>query len=109
MGFQRRGGLFGGGDVSVLSHEVAEWLDDPYLDNATPAWGHIGQVSGCQGNLEVGDPLSGTTMPVAMPTGVFHPQEQAFTSWFFHQTPSTGVNGWYSMGGSFTTPAAACT
>src|SRR5499427_10450585 len=46
-----------GGDVSVTSHEIAEWLDDPDTNNPTPAWGHTGQVSGCQNNLEVGDPL----------------------------------------------------
>jgi hypothetical protein len=44
-------------DVSILSHEIAEWYDDPYLNNLTPPWGHIGQVGGgCQNNLEVGDP-----------------------------------------------------
>lgn len=101
--------LFGTPDVSIVSHEVAEWLDDPYLDNGTPAWGHTGQVSGCQADLEVGDPLTGTNLTVAMPAGVYHPQEQVFTSWFLHQTPSTGVNGWYSMNGTFTTPAAPCT
>ena len=49
-------------DISVLSHEVGEWLDDPFGNNPTPAWGNTGQVKGhCQANLEVGDPLTGTT------------------------------------------------
>ena len=34
--------------------------------NPTPKWGHIGQVSGCQSNLEVGDPLSGTNAPAVL-------------------------------------------
>ena len=60
---------FGGiHDVGIVTHEVGEWLDDPVVTNPTPAWGHIGQVSGCQANLEVGDPLTGTEMKVKMPT-----------------------------------------
>src|SRR5205823_808251 len=41
-------------DIASLSHELAEWLDDPTGANPTPAWGNTGQVSGCQSNLEVG-------------------------------------------------------
>src|SRR5690348_1655945 len=54
-------GFFNGvADTSVFAHEISEWINDPTGDNPTPAWGHTGQVSGCQDNLEVGDPLSGT-------------------------------------------------
>jgi hypothetical protein len=101
-------GLFkGSDDVSALSHELGEWMNDPNGNNATPAWGHIGQVQGCQSNLEVGDPLSGTTVPVAMNGVTYHPQELAFFSWFFRQSPSIGVNGWYSSNGTFTKGAGA--
>jgi hypothetical protein len=96
-------------DVGVLAHELGEWYDDPLVSNATPRWGHVGQVSGCQGNLEVGDPLSGHFIEVPMPNGlVYHPQELAFFSWFFGQKPSLGFDGWYSMGGTFRTSAAPC-
>jgi hypothetical protein len=102
-------GLFtGSSDVSVLSHEVAEWLDDPFTVNPTKPWGHVGQVTGCQANLEVGDPLSGTVTTVTMNSKVYHLQELAFVSWFYHQTPSTGVHGWYSNLGTFTSAAASC-
>jgi hypothetical protein len=47
-------------DIAALSHEVGGWMDDPLGSNATPAWGNVGQVSGCQSNLEVGDPLTGS-------------------------------------------------
>jgi hypothetical protein len=96
-------------DVSVLSHEVGEWLDDPSGGNPTPLWGHIGQVGGCQGNLENGDPLSGTLLPgVMMPNGVtYNLQELAFFSWFFRQVPSLGVNGWFSNNGTFMSGAGA--
>lgn len=96
-------------DVAAMSHEIGEWLDDPTGNNPTPAWGKIGQVSACQGNLEVGDPLSGTNFTVTMSNAyVYHLQELAFKSWFFRDTPSTGVNGWYSSRGTFTTPSKPC-
>ncbi len=95
-------------DIGAISHEFGEWMNDPFVNNATPAWGHIGQVSGCQGNLEVGDPLSDTSVTVKMGNGVtYHPQELAFFSWFYRQNPSIGVNGWYSSNGTFTTGAGA--
>jgi hypothetical protein len=101
-------GLFGvsGMDIATATHEVAEWMDDPFGSNATPAWGHIGQVPGCQGNLEAGDPLSGTEAPrIVMPNGfTFHLQELAFFSWFFTNR-STGVGGWFSDNGTFLTNA----
>ena len=101
---------FGGTtDVAAISHEIAEFLNDPFGNNPTPAWGHIGQVSGCQGNLEVGDPLSGTNFKVSPPNPggpTYHLQELAFFGWFFGD--SYGVNGWYSTRGTFTTGSAAC-
>jgi hypothetical protein len=96
-------------DVSVLAHEVAEWYDDPLINNATPPWGHTGQVSDCQNNLENGDPLTGRLHQVEMPNGfAYHPQELAFFSWFFNQVPSLGINGWYSNYGRFLEPAELC-
>jgi hypothetical protein len=95
-------------DVSALSHEVGEWLDDPFGGNPTKPWGNIGQVSGCQSNLEVGDPLSGTTVAVSTSGHTYHPQELAFFSWFYHSSPSLGVNGLFSSNGSFTSAAAPC-
>lgn len=95
-------------DISAMSHEVGEWQNDPSTANPTPAWGHIGQVSGCQSNLEVGDPLSGTTFKTSLNGFTYHPQELAFFSWFYRQKPSEGVNGWYSDQGTFKTPAKAC-
>ena len=85
-----------------------EWQNDPNTVNPTPSWGNIGQVSGCQTNLEVGDPLSGTTIADNLNGFTYHPQELAFFSWFYHQNPSLGVNGWYSNKGTFKTFAAPC-
>lgn len=90
-------------DVSITSHEVAEWANDPFGNNPTPAWGHVGQVPGCQANLEVGDPLSGTLAPPIFNRKngfTYHMQELAFFSWFYG-APSVGVNGWFSNNGTF--------
>jgi hypothetical protein len=95
-------------DIHALSHELGEWMDDPLINNSTPAWGNIGQVSGCQGNLEVGDPLTGTAFNTVLGGFTYHPQELVFFSWFSRQSPSIAVNGWYSFKNTFTTPAAAC-
>jgi hypothetical protein len=102
-------GVFSGtSDISVLTHEVAEWLDDPNAINPTPPWGHIGQVTGCQNNLEVGDPLSGTIEPIALGGMTYHVQDLAFTSWFYRQKPPTTYNGRYSLFATLKRPAAAC-
>jgi hypothetical protein len=102
-------GLFGSTSSAIapMSHEVAEWMDDPIGMNLTPVWGHTGQVTGCQNNLEDADPLSGTLFPPVMMSNGFTyaPQELAFFSWFFRQKPSIGVNGWYSDNGTFITDA----
>jgi len=97
-------GLFGvsGLDTAVASHEVGEWMDDPFGNNPTPPWGHTGQVGACQNNLEVGDPLTGTEAPrILMPNGfTYHLQELAFFSWFY-SSRSVGVGGWFSDNGTF--------
>jgi len=105
-------GVLGAHDISATSHEVGEWMDDPFGTNPTPNWGHTGQVSGCQNNLEVGDPLSGSTFNSAginMPNGItYHPQQLAFFSWFYGQIPSLGAGGMYSDAGVFSGPAPSC-
>jgi hypothetical protein len=110
LGDYDNSGAFGKGvqDISALTHEVGEWQNDPTGVNPTPAWGHIGQVSGCQSNLEVGDPLSGTNFNIKLGGFTYHSQELAFFSWFYRQKPSLGVNGWYSDQGTFKVPAKAC-
>jgi hypothetical protein len=96
-------------DIGPLSHEIAEWYDDPFVNNVTPPWGHTGQVEGCQATLEVGDPLTGHVLEIPMPNGLtYHPQELAFFSWFFNQVPSLGIGGVYSVDGTLTSPAALC-
>jgi hypothetical protein len=105
--YDTEGGFVNIHDTSILAHELGEWMDDPTGVNPVPHWGHIGQVSGCQTNLEVGDPLTGTNITVSMPNHVtYHLQELAFFSWFYDQTPSIAVNGWYSSNNTFKSDAA---
>jgi hypothetical protein len=106
-------GVFGPSalDTAIMSHEVGEWMDDPIGNNPTPAWGHTGQVAGCQNNLEVGDPLTGINFPnVTMPNGfTYHLQELAFFSWFYG-APSIAVNDWFSDHNTFKSDAGpVCT
>jgi hypothetical protein len=99
-------------NISILAHEVAEWMDDPLVTNATPAWGNIGQVSGCQSNWEPGDPLTGTDFPpITMSNGLtYDPQELAFWSWYYNAktTASDGAGGKFSSNGTFGGPSKAC-
>jgi hypothetical protein len=103
-------GAFGSSvqNTTVMSHEIAEWMNDPTGANPTPAWGNIGQVSGCQANLEVGDPLSGTLEIPSDTATVYRVQDLAFKSWFYHDSPSIGANGWYSLFGTFRSSALPC-
>jgi hypothetical protein len=107
-----------GGDTSVMSHELGEWMDDPNGVNPVPAWGAEGQVQAgnCQDNLEVGDPLSpGFSTPTKSflltnsSTGVTYTlQELAFYSWFLGSKPSLGAGGKYSDNGTFAGYSKAC-
>jgi hypothetical protein len=99
-----------GQNVTGTSHELAEWANDPFVNNPTPSWGHTGQdPHSCQGNLEVGDPLTTShfTVQPTRPGGmVYNLQELAFMGWFFDQ--NFGVNGWYSDRDTFTTGSTIC-
>ncbi len=106
--YDNTGDFKGAGDTSILAHEVGEWMNDPIGINPTKPWGNIGQVSGCQGNLEVGDPLTGISITRRLNGKRYHLQELAFFSWFYHSSPSLGVNGWFSSNGTFRTSAAPC-
>src|SRR5215469_7533891 len=76
-------------DVSALSHEVGEWMDDPFVDNP-----------GCGGLLEVGDPLEGEAnfggFPYTLNGFTYNLQDLVFLQ-YFGQSPSTSVNGWWSF------------
>jgi hypothetical protein len=99
-------------DIHGLSHEVAEWLTDPFVNNAVAPWSAPGY--GCQGVLEVGDPLVGKWFPLgpnpydAGGDGKWHPQDEAYLAWFAHQSPSPSLFGQYTYANTFASPATGC-
>jgi len=88
-------------DIHALTHEVGEWLDDPFGSNIVPTWGNVGQVSGCQNNLEDGDPVTGKAFTVTLNSFTYHPEDLVFFSWFARQSPSIAVNGQYTFKKTF--------
>ena len=89
-------------DIHVASHEFGEWLDDPLIPNTNivPAWGHVGQVGGCQNNLETGDPVTGKAFTISVggtAPFTYHPEDLVFLPWFARISPSTSVNGWFTF------------
>ena len=80
-------------DVSALSHEIGEWMDDPFFGSNTV---------GCQDNsqLEVGDPLEGRANGGAFPYKVgnftYNLQSLVFLG-YFGAPRSTSVHKWLSF------------
>jgi hypothetical protein len=95
-------------NIDILSHEVSEWLADPFARNPVPAWESplplASNFYGCSALLETGDPL----IDVAFQKNGYQLQDEAFLSWFAHQTPSIAINGQYSYLGTFTAPSPLC-
>ncbi|HZR31512.1 MAG TPA: hypothetical protein VFA76_06635 [Terriglobales bacterium] len=95
-------GLFTNGlkDMTAISHEVAEWINDPFVNNIVPGWSIPINPGYCVSNLlEVGDPIdsfSDASFPVTLNGKTYHPQDEAYFSWFAHQSPSKALHGQYS-------------
>jgi hypothetical protein len=79
-------------DIDAVSHEVAEWMDDPFTAN------HVN----CQDNsiLEVGDPIEVLpnygTFTVKLNKFTWHPQSLAMMPYFGDAT-SVSANGWTAL------------
>ncbi|MGH6888189.1 MAG: hypothetical protein ACREHF_03170 [Rhizomicrobium sp.] len=79
-------------DVSALSHEIGEWLDDPFVDN------HVN----CTDNslMEVGDPLEGGPnyggYPYTLNGFTYNLQSLEFIG-YFGAPRSTSVNSWLAF------------
>lgn len=97
-------------DVHGLSHEVSEWLDDPFINNAVNPWlTPTAPQYGCTSDLEVGDPVVGYGFTVKMPNGVaYHPEDEVFYSWFARQSPSISSAGYYTYLNNFASVAQGC-
>jgi hypothetical protein len=91
-------GLFGSsiGDVTPMSHEISEWMNNPFGANVVPAWQPVGSSAGCQTNLETADPvaaLPNAGYPVNLDGFTFHPQTQVLLPWFTRQGAQDSIDG----------------
>jgi hypothetical protein len=125
-------------DIHALSHEIAEWADDPFVNNTVQPWlTPTAPQYGCTNILETGDPVvaigfaKGTNTFEQGPNpngtqsadGYYHPEDEAFLPWFMRlspnhvseptQTPSTNIGRYTFMGDlnpfpGFRQPATGC-
>lgn len=120
-GFPARGRGFS--DIHSVSHEVSEWMDDPFVTNAVQPWfASTAPQYGCTALLETGDPVLGFWFPLsgnpdAAANSLWHPQDEVFLSWFARNGESSALapsDGRYTyMGGDaggplYTSPAPGC-
>ena len=101
-------------DITPLSHEISEWVNNPFGVNLVPAWQSPGAPGGCQTNLETADPLASLPnagYPVNLDGFTYHPQSQVLLSWFMRQGPSYSLDGAYSFPDPnlMTRPSQPCT
>lgn len=99
-------------DVGALSHELAEWLNDPFVRNMAPPWTLPQATTGnCENRVEAGAPLVGKAFAVRSAVNrrsvTYHLQDAAFLAWF-SRYPSNAYNGWYSYLGTLQTSASGC-
>ena len=90
-------------DIHAISHEIAEWADDPFVNNTVEPWlTPTAPQYGCTGVLETGDPVVG--IGFAMGTnnafqgpnpdgtqsadGYYHPEDEALLPWFMRLPPN---------------------
>ncbi len=125
-------------DIHALSHEIAEWADDPFVNNTVEPWlTPTAPQYGCTGVLETGDPVVAIGFAMGTNTfqqgpnpngtqsadGYYHPEDEALLPWFMRtapnnvseptQSPSTNVGRYTLMGDlnpfpGFRQPATGC-
>jgi hypothetical protein len=84
-------------DINSLSHEIAEWIDNPFGINVVPPYPIPGAPPGfCSADLETGDVLSGVWFSVPgnpNPAAglVWHPQDEVFLNWFARNGEDPGL------------------
>ena len=109
-------GIFDPGiqDVTALSHETSEALNDPFGNNIVPTWQYPTMPATCQANLETGDPvevLGNSTVPIVTrekhEVFQYHPQTEALLQWFEIGDPSNAIGGAFSYPDTTALPRAA--
>jgi hypothetical protein len=100
-------------DIHALSHEIAEWMEDPFGINTVQQWHSFTPLPAgiCSSVLEIGDPVSGVWFPMQgnpNPAAgrVWHPQDEVFLNWFARNGEAHAlapVDGRYTYMGTLTT------
>ena len=114
--------IFGGyvGDVVSLSHELSEWVSDPFGGNFTPGWDIPFTTSAqCYSGYEADtlevcdqlDPYIGSGGVFSIPSGSFtyHLEDRVFLDFFTRTGHSNAANGSFSFFGFVTAPTDNCT
>jgi len=91
-------------DIHALSHEIAEWADDPFVNNTVEPWlTPTAPQYGCSGLLETGDPVVAIGFAMGTNTfqqgpnpngtqsadGYYHPEDEVHLPWFMRTAPNT--------------------
>ena len=125
-------------DIHALSHEIAEWADDPFVNNSVQPWlTPTAPQYGCTGILETGDPVVAIGFAIGHNTfqqgpnpngtqsadGSYHPEDEVYLPWFMRtspnnvseltQSPSVNIGRYTFMGDlnpfpGFRQPATGC-
>jgi len=125
-------------DIHAISHEIAEWADDPFVNNLVEPWlTPTAPQYGCTDILETGDPVVAIGFAMGTNTfqqgpnpngsqsadGYYHPEDEALLPWFMRtapntvseptQSPSTNIGRYTFMGDlnpfpGFRQPATGC-
>jgi hypothetical protein len=97
-------------DIHAMSHEVQEWMDDPFVNNIVNPWlTPTAPQYGCTAYLETGDPVVGYGFKVTMSNGVtYHPEDEVHFSWFARESPSRAAQKYYTYLNNFPGVAQGC-
>jgi hypothetical protein len=91
-------------DIHALSHEIAEWADDPFVNNLVQPWlTPTAPQYGCTSILETGDPVVGIGFAMGSNNfrqgpnpdgtqsadGFYHPEDEVLLPWFMRTAPNT--------------------
>jgi len=96
-------------DIHGLSHEVQEWMDDPFVNNVINPWlTPTAPQYGCTSYLETGDPVVGYGFKISLGGTTYHPEDEAHYSWFARESPSRAASGYFTYLNNFPSVAAGC-
>ena len=85
------------GDIAPISHEIAEAINDPFVDNETPWW--LSLFGTCKNILEGADVIetsANETSPIVTNGVTYHPVNVALLPWFAGMSPSPAIDNAYS-------------